>query len=147
MLINIVYYVGPYTLTYISCNIHNCIPNQAINVAKSCFNLLCFFFKKIQHECGGHVTVTLTLSFNFWGTHTYKCPPLAFIDDNYRYLSYNYGIRIHVWNLPLCKLYKCFDLYLLNHHNMIANGVFIRDLYLLRENNIVVDDQDLLAPS
>ena len=38
-----------------------------------------------------------------------------------------------------------FDLYLLNHHNTIANGVFIRDLCLLRENNIVVDDQDLTS--
>ena len=46
--------------------------------------------------------------------------------DNYRYLSYKYGIGIHVWHLPLCKLSKCFDLYLLNHHNTIANGVFIR---------------------
>ena len=36
-----------------------------------------------------------------------------------------------------------FYLYLLNHHNTIANGAFIRDLCLLRENNIVVDDQDL----
>ena len=26
-----------YTLTYISCNIHNYKPNQAISVAKSCF--------------------------------------------------------------------------------------------------------------
>ena len=25
--------------------------------------------------------------------------------DNYRYLSYKYGIEIHVWHLPLCKLY------------------------------------------
>ena len=65
--------------------------------------------------------------------------------DNYRYLSYKYGIGIHVWQLLLCKLYKYFDLYLLNHHNTIANGVFIRDLCLLRENNIVVDDQDLTS--
>ena len=64
--------------------------------------------------------------------------------DNYRYLSYKYEIRIHVWHLPLCKLYKCFDLYLLNHHNTIAKGVFIRDLCLLRENNIV-DDHDLTS--
>ena len=28
---------------------------------------------------------------------------------------------------------------------MIANGVFIRDLCLLRENNIVVDDQYLTS--
>ena len=33
--------------------------------------------------------------------------------DNYRYLRYEYGIGIHVGHLPLCKLYKCFDLYLL----------------------------------
>ena len=45
--------------------------------------------------------------------------------------------------LPLCKLYKCSDLYLLNQHNTIEDGIFIRDLCLLRENNIVVDDQDL----
>ena len=63
--------------------------------------------------------------------------------DNYTYLSYKYGIGKHVWHLPLCKLYKCFDLYLLKHHNTIANGVFIRDLCLLRENNIIVKDQDL----
>ena len=43
----------------------------------------------------------------------------------YRYLSYKYGIGIHVWHLPLCKLHKCFDLFLLNHHKTIANGVFI----------------------
>ena len=65
--------------------------------------------------------------------------------DNYRYLSYKYGIGIHVWHLSLCKLYTCFDLYLLNYHNTIANEVFIRDLCLLRENNIVVDGQDLTS--
>ena len=62
------------------------------------------------------------------------------------YIYYmNMFICIHVWYLPLCKLYKCFDLFLLNHHNTIANGVFIRDLCLLRENNIVDDDQDLTS--
>ena len=50
-----------------------------------------------------------------------------------------------IWHLPLCKLYKCFDLFLLNQHNTIANGAFTRDLCLLRENNIVVDDQDLTS--
>ena len=50
--------------------------------------------------------------------------------DTYRYLSCKYGIGIHVWHLPLCKLYKCFDLLLLNHHKTITNGVFIRDLYV-----------------
>ena len=63
--------------------------------------------------------------------------------DNYRYLSYKYGIGCV--NLPLCKLYKCFDLFLRNHYKTIAYGVFIRDLCLLRENNIVDDDQDLTS--
>ena len=39
-----------YTLTYISCNMHNYTPNQPINVAKLCLKSL--------HECGGHVNLT-----------------------------------------------------------------------------------------
>ena len=74
-----------------------------------------------------------------------KISSISDFGDNYRHLSYKYGIGIHVWHLPLCKLYKCFDLFLLNHHKSIANGVFIRDLCLLRENNIVDDDQDLTS--
>ena len=57
-----------------------------------------------------------------------KISSFSDFSDNYRYLSYKYGIGIHVWHLPLYKLFKCFDLYLLNHHNTIANGVFIRDI-------------------
>ena len=60
--------------------------------------------------------------------------------DNYRYLSYNYGLGMYIWHLTLFKLYKCFDLFLLNHHKTKANSIFIRNLYLLRENNIVVDE-------
>ena len=63
--------------------------------------------------------------------------------DNYRYISYKYGIGIHVRHLPLCKLYKCSDLYQLNYHDTIANDVFIRDLCLLRETNNMVDDHHL----
>ena len=33
------------------------------------------------------------------------------VGDNYRYLSYKYGIGTHVRHLPLCKIYKWFDLY------------------------------------
>ena len=51
-------------------------------------------------------------------------------------LEYMYGIYHYV---------NCFDLFLLNHHKTIANGVFKRDLCLLRENNIVDDDQDLTS--
>ena len=46
------------------------------------------------------------------------------------YLSYKYNIGIHVWNLPLCKLYKCFDLYLSHYHAINPNRAFIRDLCL-----------------
>ena len=52
-----------YTLTVTDCNMHNYIPNQAINVAKLCF--YCVFSLKIPHKCGGNVTLTLTLNFNF----------------------------------------------------------------------------------
>ena len=72
-----------------------------------------------------------------------KVSSISDCGDNYRYLNYKFGIGIHIRHLPVCKFYKSFDLYLLNHHNMIANGVFIRDLCLLRENNLVVDGQDL----
>ena len=48
--------------------------------------------------------------------------------DNYRYPSYACGIGILVWHLPLCILYKCFDLHLLNHHNTVADGAFICNL-------------------
>ena len=34
--------------------------------------------------------------------------------DNYRYLSYNYEIGNHVWDLPLCNLHKSFDSYMLS---------------------------------
>ena len=61
-----------YTLTYIYTSIYQ---NQTIRVAKLCF--LFFFLLKIPHESGGQVTLTLTLRFNFCGTHTYTCPLLA----------------------------------------------------------------------
>ena len=54
-------------------------------------------------------------------------------------------MELEYMELELCKLYKCFDLFLLNHHKTIANAVFIRDICLLRENNIVVDNQDLTS--
>ena len=47
-----------YTLTYTSIN-HN---NQ--NVLLS-YVFIDFFFRKIPHECGSHVTLSLTLSLNF----------------------------------------------------------------------------------
>ena len=59
--------------------------------------------------------------------------------------AFCYADDIDVWHLPLCKLYKCFDLFLLNHDNMIANRVCIRDLCLLRENSIIIEDQDLTS--
>ena len=53
---------------------------------------------------------------------------LEYIDGIYHYVN-----CIHIFNL-----------FLLNYHTMIANGVFLRDLCLLRKKNIVVDDQDYL---
>ena len=78
-------------------------------------------------------------------------PTIPLLGASIVYGAHNYynsvisRIGIHVWHLPLCKLYKCFDLFLLNHHKTIANGVLIRDLCLLRENKIVDDDQDLTS--
>ena len=54
-------------------------------------------------------------------------------------LEYMHGIYYYV------NCINVSNLFLLNHHKTIANGVFIRDLCLLRENNIVVDDQDLTS--
>ena len=39
-----------------------------------------------------------------------------------------------------CKLCYCINFHMLHHYNTISDGVFIRDLCLLRETNIVVDD-------
>ena len=38
-----------------------------------------------------------------------KCSSVSNFVDNYRYLSYKYKIGNHVWDSPLCKLYKYFD--------------------------------------
>ena len=62
--------------------------------------------------------------------------------DNYRYLSYKYNIGIHVWNLPLCKLYKCFDIYLSHDSTVNPDGVFIRELCLLRDDYSLTDNND-----
>ena len=36
-----------------------------------------------------------------------KISSFSEFSDNYRYLSYKYGIGIHAWHLPLCILYTC----------------------------------------
>ena len=54
-------------------------------------------------------------------------------------LEYMYGIYHYV------NCINVFILFLLNHHKTIANGVFISNLCLLSENNIVDDDQDLTS--
>ena len=63
--------------------------------------------------------------------------------DNYRYLSYKYNIGIHVWNFPLCKLYKCFDIYLSHDSAVNPDGVFIRELCLLRDDYSLTDNNDI----
>ena len=37
------------------------------------------------------------------------CFGVSNFEDIYRYLSYKYKIRNHLWESPLCKLHKCFD--------------------------------------
>ena len=56
-----------------------------------------------------------------------KCSSVSNFGDNYRYLSYKYKIGNHVWDSPLCKLHKCFDLYL-HSIAVFPEGSFIRDL-------------------
>ena len=66
--------------------------------------------------------------------------------DNYRYLSYKFNIGIHVWNVPLCKLYKCFDIYLSHDSTGNPDGVFIRELTelsLLRDDYSLTDNNDI----
>ena len=62
--------------------------------------------------------------------------------DNYRYLSYKYKIRNHVWDSPLCKLHTCFDLYM--SHNITVflhvEGSLIRDLCLMRDDYTVFNN-------
>ena len=57
--------------------------------------------------------------------------------DNYSYLpvSCKYRIGIHLWHLPLCKLYTCFDLFLLNHHNCndCKGPLYTRSRFIKRE--------------
>ena len=108
--------------------INKSLPVEFLRCAKfiwSCFNSNNFIVKSISMAA--------------------KIPSFSDFGDNYRYLSYKYGIGKHVWHLPISKLCKCFDLFLLNYYKTIANGVFIRDLFLLKESNIVVDDQDLTS--
>ena len=63
--------------------------------------------------------------------------------DNYRYLSYKYSIGIHAWNLLLSKLYKCFDSYLSHKSAVNPDGVFIRELCLLRDDYSLLDNNDI----
>ena len=64
--------------------------------------------------------------------------------DNYIiYLSYKYNIVIQVWNLSLCKLYKCFDIYLSHDSTVNPDGVFIRELCLLRDDYSLIDNNDV----
>ena len=64
--------------------------------------------------------------------------------DNYRHLSYKYNIGIHVWKLLLCKLYKCFDIYLSHDSTVNPDGVFKHELQcLLRDDYYLTDNNDI----
>ena len=49
---------------------------------------------------------------------------------------------MHVWNLPLCKLYKSFDIYLSHDSTVNPDGVFIREQCLLRDDYSLTDNND-----
>ena len=69
--------------------------------------------------------------------------------DNYRYLSYKYKIGNYVWDSPLCKLHKYFDLYMSHSITVFPESSFIRDLCLIRDdyytvfNNCAITDEEL----
>ena len=63
--------------------------------------------------------------------------------DNYRCLSYKYNIGINIWYLPLCKLYKCFDIYLSHDSAVNPDEIFIRELCLLRDEYFLIDNNDI----
>ena len=50
---------------------------------------------------------------------------------------------MHVWNLPLCKLYKCFDLYLSHNPAVNPDGTFIRELCLFIDDYSLLDNNDI----
>ena len=67
--------------------------------------------------------------------------------DNYRYLSNKYGIGIHVWHLPLCKLYKYFDLFLLNRHKKLQMASLYVIYVYWERITLLMMIKILLAPS
>ena len=60
--------------------------------------------------------------------------------DNYRYLSYKYNIGIHI---EFAIMYKCFDIYLSHDSTVNTDGVFIRELCLLRDDYSLTDNNDI----
>ena len=72
--------------------------------------------------------------------------------DNYRYLIYKYRIGIHVWHLPLWRLYKNFDFYLPHYYNKVVDGMiritlwcytsikltFMKTIYALCKNIAII---------
>ena len=66
-----------------------------------------------------------------------KCSSVSNLGDNYRYLSYKYKIGNHVWDLPLCKLHKCFDSDMSHNITFFPESSFICDLCLIRDDYTV----------
>ena len=90
-------------------SINSSEPTVYINWRKKCAKFIWSFLN--SHNC---VIKNIALSA--------KSSSLSDFGDNYRYLSYKYNIGIHVWNLPLCKLYKCFDIYLSHDSTVNPDG-------------------------
>ena len=147
LLINIVYYV------YIDLYKHIYIPNQAIRVAKLCF--LLFFSLKNTHECGGHMSLALTLSFNFCGSHTYTCLLLAckivltLINRNYGKSLLVVGIYLHFY-LTSLKVQEIINeirnprLPPVHFHEYITETCRYQLAVLLNEINSIVEPLNLL---
>ena len=56
--------------------------------------------------------------------------------DNYRYLSFKYNIRSHIWFSSLNEGAKCISLYISIHEHALysSHGDIIRDLCLARDD-------------
>ena len=69
-----------------------------------------------------------------------KCSSVSNFGNNYRYFSYKYKIRNHIWDSSLCKLNTCFDSYMSHSITVFPEGSFIRDLCLMRDDYTVFNN-------
>ena len=58
--------------------------------------------------------------------------PFSDFADNYKYITYKYKIPVRAWRLPICHIFKLFDVYIENHVEHSHYGYMIRELCLQR---------------